>query len=469
MSIKKAIIINALTKYSNVIFQMLANAILSRLLTPQDYGIIAIVSVFTTFFATFSDIGLGAGVIQNRSLTRNEINNIFSFTVYIAIVLGIVFWGMSYIIAYIYNEKEYIRIGHLLSISLIFNGMNMIPSSLLRRDERFLVLGLIDIIVYIVSFGGAIVFAVFGYKYYSLVFQSIIAATLKFLVYVVLTKVQFNLKVKYTGIKKIISYSTYNFGFDLINFFVRNTDNLLTGKVMGSEKLGYYTKGYSLMLYPVNYLTNVIAPVLHPILAKHQDDYDFIYDKFLKMFKFLSLTGVFISIFCFFNSKEIVYFLYGKQWDSVIPCIQILSVSIWFQMTASSCDSIYRSIGKTKLLFRTSALYSSIQMVLIVIGVFTYDILKLSFFIVIAYVLKFFVVTFSLIKNGLTMNVLRFYKKFIPEVFISVMMAISMFWVSCLSMGFLRMFLYKSAIAVGMWSLGIIILRQGGYIKIWKK
>ena len=77
ISIKKAALINAISKYSNVVFMLIANAILARILSPSDYGIVAMITVFVSFFNMLSDMGLGTGVIQNKELDMDDINNIF--------------------------------------------------------------------------------------------------------------------------------------------------------------------------------------------------------------------------------------------------------------------------------------------------------------------------------------------------------------------------------------------------------
>ena len=80
MSIKKAAILMGIAKYTNVITTLLFSAILARLLTPSDYGIMAVTTVFTSFFALLTDMGIGTGVIQNKSLTKEEISHIFNIT-----------------------------------------------------------------------------------------------------------------------------------------------------------------------------------------------------------------------------------------------------------------------------------------------------------------------------------------------------------------------------------------------------
>ena len=96
ISIKKAALINAISKYSNVVFMLIANAILARILSPSDYGIVAMITVFVSFFNMLSDMGLGTGVIQNKELDMDDINNIFSCTIYMGVILAILFIILSY-------------------------------------------------------------------------------------------------------------------------------------------------------------------------------------------------------------------------------------------------------------------------------------------------------------------------------------------------------------------------------------
>jgi len=415
MGIAKATLINGGAKYINVFFMILANAVLSRLLSPDDYGKVAIITVFVTFFMTFSDMGLGAGVVQNKDLSEEDITNIFSFSFYLSVSIALLFTFVSYPISWFYNEYEYVKIGRLLAISLFFNAFSMIPNACLMKDQRFLLTGVRTIVSYALSYLIAIILAYNGAKYYSLVWQSILYAVITFWWNIKCTKLHFKFTFKYSSVSKIISYSSYNFGFDFLEYFVRNMDSFLTGKFMGSAMLGYYNKAYSLMLYPVVYLTNVIASVLHPILSDYQNDKEYIWRKFITVFKVLSLLGAFISVFCFFGAKEIIYILYGEKWGLSIPCVQMLSISVWFQMTSTSYDGIYRSLGKTKLLFKTAMIFVPVQLVCIVIGCLSKNLIILSVAVTLAYILKFLITTYSLVKKGFGKPQYHIYKILWPE------------------------------------------------------
>lgn len=431
ISIKKATLINACAKYSNVLFMLVANAILARLLSPAEYGVLAIITVFVTFFHLFSDMGFSSGVIQNKQLDREDISNIFSFTVYLGLGLAALFFLLSVFIAEIYENAEFIPIGAWLSLSVFFSTINMIPNAQLMREKRFVLTAVRSIIVYICSYTIAIVMAFMGFSYYSLVAQSIIVAIASFFWNYLTVKIKFKMIFDISSIKKIFSYSSFNFLYDLINYFGRNLDNLLTGKFMGSQVLGYYNKAYQLMLYPVNYLTNVITPVLHPILSDYQTDKEYIYKKYITVLKCLSLIGVFASILCVFCAEEIVLVLYGANWTQAIPCISILGVSVWFQMLTSTCTSIFKSLGESQLRLNSGIIYAVIQIVMIVCGAISRDITVLSAFVAISFIVRFFVEHYFLIHRAFAASQIVFYKEFVPELIMSIILSGLMYGLNC--------------------------------------
>ena len=125
ISLRKAIFINSIGKYSRIILSLIVNAILARLLSAEDYGIVAVVTVFSTFFTTLSDMGFGTAIVQNKNLDEEDIDNIYSFTVYVAIALMLLFMLLSFPIASFYNNIVYEPLSLMLSISLLFNALNI--------------------------------------------------------------------------------------------------------------------------------------------------------------------------------------------------------------------------------------------------------------------------------------------------------------------------------------------------------
>ena len=144
--LKQGVVIVFISRYASIFFQIIFTVILARLLTPKEFGVVAIVTVFITFFRLLSEMGLGVGIVQKKDLSDEDISSFFILTIFIAILFGLCFYIFSYAIAAFYKNNVYISIGHLLSITLIFSTLTTVPSSILRKNKKFITIGVIQII-----------------------------------------------------------------------------------------------------------------------------------------------------------------------------------------------------------------------------------------------------------------------------------------------------------------------------------
>ncbi|WP_026889102.1 lipopolysaccharide biosynthesis protein [Clostridium beijerinckii] len=388
-NLKSGIIITFIAKYSNVITQLIINSVLARLLMPEEFGVIAIITVFISFFSILGDMGVGPAIIQNKFLGDKEISDIFKFSVAGALVISIGFYLFSYIIAFFYTNEIYIKLGFLLSFSVFFSICNIVPNAIIYKKQNFKLIGLINLFVNIGVGIITIVLAINRWSYYSLIFDSILKSLFNFIISFIFCKMKIKKGYSYNSIKKIKSYSSYQFLFNFVNYFTRNLDNILIGKYLGSSTLGYYDKSYKLMLYPVQNLTNVITPVLHPVLSEYQNQIEIIYKTYLKIVKVLAYIGIFISVYCFFTSREIIRIIYGTNWDMSIPIFRILSISIVLQMVLSSIGSIFQATGYVNKLFSTGLISACFTIISIIIGVVSSDLNILAIMLVISFGFNF--------------------------------------------------------------------------------
>lgn len=422
VSIKKAAAIIAFSKYINIFLGIFFTAILSRILTPNDYGIVAIVNVFTIFFIVLSNCGLGMAVVQRKEFSQDDINSIFTFSFYFAIFLMLAFLALSYPISLFFKDRVYLPICALLSISIFFNTVNAVPDALLRKEKKFFLVGLRLVIVSILTYGATVVLALLKFKYYALVIQSVISSILIFLWNLRNSKVSLVRKINWNVLKSIFSYSGYNFLFNFLNYFSRNLDKIIIGKSLGNEDLAQYNKAYHFMLYPVQNLTNVITPTLHPILSDYQNDIKTVYDKYLKIVKFLSLVGIFVTAICFICSEEIITILYGKQWTASIMCFQFMSLSIWVQMIGGTSGSLFAALNDTKSDFYVAIINTCIIIVALIFGAWQKNIQKISLYITIALNSHFFIKYYALISKTMKENFLSFLKNLIPDFIILIIL-----------------------------------------------
>lgn len=453
MSLKRAAIINGISRFSKIFIQLVVNAILARILSPAEYGVVAIITVFSTFFNTFADMGFGPAIIQNKDLDERDIGHIYTLTIYIGIALALLFSFISIPIAAFYENSSYLRIGPFLSLSLFFNTINMIPNSILMRNKQFIAVAVRTVVVYLGGGVIAIVLASLGFSYYSLIFQTVIISAASYIWNYLSTKPKFTFKVDKTVIDKVKQFSLYQFMFNMINYFSRNLDNLLTGKLLGDVQLAYYDKAYTLMLYPVNNLTGVISPVLHPILSDYQNSPEIIYRSYISVSKILGIIGAFVSAICFIAPREIILIVYGPQWENSVFCFKILGLVVASQMLNSSSGAIFQSLGNTKLLFTSGIINTLITIGMILVGLLGgKSIEALSICVAIAYLLHYILAQILIIRNGFHFNFSRYCKDLSKEFIIY-----SGLILVCLLFRFNFQNIFISLIIKGVW-VGIFLI-----------
>ncbi|NOW88992.1 PST family polysaccharide transporter [Clostridium beijerinckii] len=465
-NLKSGIMITFISKYSNIFAQLIINSVLARLLMPADFGIIAVITVFISFFNMLGDMGIGPAIIQNKSLDENEISDIFKFSVIGAIVIAIGFYFFSYFIAYFYNDKIYVRLGGLLSFSVLFSICNIVPNAVLYKAQKFKQVGIINIIVNVIVGIFTISLAFKGFSYYSLVFDSILKSLFIFVLCFRACKLKINRGYSYCSIKKIKNYSSFQFLFNFINYFTRNLDNILIGKFLGASTLGYYDKSYKLMLYPVQNLTNVITPVLHPVLSEYQNQKDIIYETYIKVIKVLAYLGIFITVYCFFSANEIIRIMYGPNWDASIPIFKILSITIVIQMVLSSIGSIFQATGYVNKLFSTGVVSAIFTVSAIVTGIMNRSLIILSLGLVIAFILNFIQCFYILITHVFEKSFISFLLQLKNIVIIGVLMVGGYILMSKVVINnMLLSAIFKFIIGTITYSIGLYITKEYRLLK----
>ena len=161
----------------------------------------------------------------------------------------------------------------------------------------------------------------------------------------------FFMKIKMKSLKKIMSFSLYQFLFNLINYFSRNLDKLLIGRFIGMSPLGYYEKSYRLMLLPLQNITFVVTPVIQPIFSSFQKNLYDLAEKYKKILHLLAYISFPLSSLLYFTARELILIFFGNQWGKSVGIFQILALTVSMQILTSTAGSIYQSANATKQLF----------------------------------------------------------------------------------------------------------------------
>lgn len=422
MNLKKefasGVFFTSLAKYSGLVIQIGITVVLARLLTPADFGIVAIATVLIQFFATISEAGIGPAVIQKKDLINSDLESIFSFTLIVGLVLSFIFFSLSKTIANYYNNDDLVNICKWLSLMILFNSANIVPNSLLLKQKKFKIIAIRTIIIQVITGSLSIYTAYIGWGMYALVLSAVSSSFFIFVTNWFLNPL--NLKYKWGCLKKIGSYSVYQFGFNLVNYFSRNVDKILIGKYIGLSQLGYYEKSYRLMMLPLNNITSVLTPVVHPIFSELQENIEVMLSKYLTLIKVMGLISFPAMAFLFFDAEELIYIFFGNQWEASILPFKILSLTVALQVIHASSSGIYQAVNDTKGLFITSFISAIIMIIgFLISSIYFKSIVAVSYSYLITCTFCSLFVFYILFKR-FKVNLLKFFKALSHPFFLGI-------------------------------------------------
>ncbi len=393
-SIKKdllsGVFYTAIAKYSGILISLVIAGILARLIAPEEFGIVAVVTVIISFFSIFSDLGVAPAIIQNKTLQQEDLTRIFSFTIWSGSILTILFFLCSWPISIFYKQPSMVAITQLLSINLFFASANIVPNALLYKTKSFKFIAWRSLGVQIAGGTIAIIAALCGAGLYALIINPIFSSILLFIISYRKYPQRLEMTWGITSMKKIFKFSAYQFMFNIINYFSRNLDKLLIGRYMDMSALGYYEKSYRLMMLPLQNITHVITPVMHPVFSDYQHDLNRLATSYEKIIRLLAFIGLPLSAFLWFSAQEITLIVFGEQWLPSVPVFQILSISVGIQIIMSTSGSIFQASNDTRSLFFCGLFSSIINVTGICIGLFVFKTLEaISWCITITFSISF--------------------------------------------------------------------------------
>ncbi len=414
----------ALAKYSGIIISLVVAGVLARLLSPDDFGIVAIATVIIAFFSIFTDMGISPAIIQDKTLTEHELSDIFSFTLWMGIGLSVLFFAASWPIAAYYDSPILRILCQLLCVNLFFASANIVPNALFYKNKEFKFIALRSFGIQMASGAAAVTAALSGAGLYALIISPILSSILIFGISIKRYPQHASLTLGLKAIRKIFSYSAYQFLFNVINYFSRNLDKLLIGKYMGMSQLGYYEKSYRLMMLPLQNITQVITPVMHPIFSDYQNDLQRLGSAYERIMRLLAFIGIPLSVLLFFTAKEVTLIIFGDQWLPSVPVFRILTLSVGVQIILSSSGSIFQAAGDTRSLFICGLFSSLLNVSGMLLGIFWFGTLEaVAWCIVITFCINFIQCYWQMYRITLKRSMWTLLRQFVSPIIVSMLIA----------------------------------------------
>lgn len=365
----RSVLWTALGKASNSLISLLVTALLTRLLTPADFGIVAMVVVISGFLGIMAEAGVSTAVVQKRDLAPEALSTLFWSGLGMGSVAALLLAVASPLIARFFAEPRLTSVVACLSISFVFLAMGRIPNGLLERGFRFQHLALAEVIAAVLSGLVGIVLAYSGAGYFALVFQTLVSSFLNATLRLVFSGFRPKLVFQAAALKAVSGYSGGVTAFSAINYWARNLDKALIGRALGAAQLGFYGRAYALMLYPLEGITGIINPSLHPLLSAMQGDLERMTRAYLKIVRLVAMLA--FPAMCVLGAlaPEIVHTVWGKQWDPSVRVFTILCFVGSIQPIGSTFGVVFLATNRTRLLAVVGLVNSLVMMGGIALGV----------------------------------------------------------------------------------------------------
>lgn len=325
-----------------------STVVLARLLTPQDYGLIGMVTAVTGFVAMFKDLGLSMATVQKSEINHGQISTLFWINVLLSFAVMLVTAALAPAIAWFYGEPRLTWITLALAIAFVFGGLTVQHQALLTRNMRFGTLAFIHIASALAGIITAIIAAWYGLRCWALVLMQVATAITNAIAVWVACPWCPGLPVRRSGVRKMLAFGGHLTGFSFLNYFARNLDNVLIGKVWGAQPLGFYSKAYGLLMLPLGQVTAPIAAVAIPALSRLQGDperYRRYYYRAISTIAFITMPLVAMLAAL---SYEVIIIVLGSQWIGAAPIFKVLAFAAFLQPVVNTTGWVYTSLGQTK-------------------------------------------------------------------------------------------------------------------------
>ena len=353
-----------LTQASSFIVTIL----LARMLSPSDFGVIAIVMVVVGITQIFADVGLSTALIQRKKLLEIHYSSVFLLNLCFALVLASLLFLAANSIAQFYQIGSLVPLLQVVSVLFILNGLSTVQYTKLKRELNYKLLSKIEFSSSFASGISGVICAVYGFGVWSLVVQIILQSTFKAALLWYFSgwrpKLGFSLK----ALKQLWKFGFRMFLVAMLNAITERIDYLVIGKLFNSAELGFFQRAKSVNLLVVQYSSASLMSVLFPVFSKIQNDTVRLKSLVLKVTNLLSLLVFLLIGGLYINAEPLIILLYGSKWAASVPLLEVLLLSAFSYPINALLVNILSGRGNSKAFLRMAMIKKSIFVINLFIG-----------------------------------------------------------------------------------------------------
>lgn len=354
--------------WGKTVIQLVSTIILARLLEPSDFGLVAIVMTVINFLDLFRDFGLTAAILQSKEVTPRQ----WSSLLWLSVALGIVFTAAvaasSGLVAHVFDDDRLVLITLVAAPTLLVNGLSVPLQAAVQRDLRFSTLAAIDVMAMLIGVILGTIAAFFGCGVWSLIVLAGSGLVYRLIALWVAARPHFGPPRIQRDILPMLSVGGNVLGTQVINYSVRNLDNVLIGQQYPAAVLGQYSRAYALFLLPLQQINGPLVRVALPVLSTLQSDGE----RFRRYIRAALLVIGYVTFPVYAISAAIsdqfIRVLLGPGWSQAATVFALLSLAGIAQVVANVQGWIYISLGHTRRHMAYTAVWSIFVVASYVVG-----------------------------------------------------------------------------------------------------
>lgn len=343
--------------------------VMTRLLTPGDYGLIGMLAIFIAISEVFILSGFGDALVQKKDCNDDDFSTAFYFNIAIAVIIYFILFFSAPLISKFYHEPQLVILTRVLSLNFVFGSLNIVQQSKLIKAMDFKPLAFISLISVVVSGLLGVIMAYLGFGVWALVSQYLCLTLTRVIAFPFFTKWHPN-----RPFNRESFYHLWHFGSRMLvtgglSVAIRNISSILIGRYYDKDQVGYFSRSQSLAIVPSETLFSVLSSVTYPALCEYQDDPERrlgIYRKVL--FNTVLLVSPIIVILALL-AEPLVIVLFTEKWAACIPILQALLLAGIFLPAGATHTSLLRSSGNTTLYMKLYFITGPLSLLAVIIAI----------------------------------------------------------------------------------------------------
>lgn len=339
-------------KFLSMVVQMVVSIVVARQLAPSDFGVMAIMTFFTSVALAIVDSGFSQTLIRKADPTEEDYRSVLSFNVVVSVVLYGLFVAAAYPLAELYSTPVIRDIAPVLFIVLPINSLCVVQTVMFTREFRFALLSKIVFAASLISGVVAVVMALAGCGIWSLVAQRLLMMGIKAAAFWWIRRWRTEARFSFAALRAMAPFSLRLLATDLIASIYNNVAQLFIGKMHSTTALGYYSQAQKLKDLPVTSTVQAVQGVTYPALAKLATDNQQFADGYLRIVQLLSFVIFPVMLGFVAIAPDMFMLLLGEKWMPTVPYFEILALSGLFYPLSVVSYNVLKSRSDGKVIVR---------------------------------------------------------------------------------------------------------------------